>query len=294
MHGDEGPGHHRVPARRRPAPVGAALDLDRHLDQAQRALGPRRRHLDQAVDPLAPAHRPTDDPALRSVSASTLVARRRGRTGTSAAPSVTRQERQPVDVELVLHRLVPRHPLHAVDGDARRPARRIRRAAPPRRSGAGPAGSGRARRRGRPRPGRRRPRSASGDRSDALGLGVGGRRQHAELPAQLVLPWPRPGTGTGRSPRRGRRRPPCGPRRTDRSTSRRARSLALLPGLLEQLLEGLLPRREGPPGLEPGEGVDACRGAPGASRCWGSTGPSRRARPGRAGGTTPPRATPTG
>ena len=109
------------------------------------------------------------------------------------------------------------------------------------------------------------PRSseALGPGRPALGpvrLAVGPGHQHAPLEAHLVLAGRTPGTGRGRSPRRGRRRPrfspsrngppPCSERNVA-AISCRSRSWAALLGLLEQLGERLVPRREPPGRPEP-------------------------------------------
>ena len=183
------------------------------LTSARGPVGPRRRHLDQAVDPLAPAHRPTDDSAVRDRSAARCSSPASRTRGTSSGSSVTGSSGSDGDVELVLDRLVPGHPLRAVDGEPPRPAERpvgLRRLdGPVLDLQAADAHS----RRGRHRPGRPRTSVRIDERSEPVGRGVGRRRQHAELPAQLVLPAPTPGTGTGRSPRTAPRRPPCGRRR---------------------------------------------------------------------------------
>ena len=83
--------------------------------------GPRRRPRSRA------AHRPTDDPAVRVRQRLGARRRRRGRGAPRAARRSPAGAAATASVELVLHRLVPGHPLHAVDGDHRRPARRTRR-----------------------------------------------------------------------------------------------------------------------------------------------------------------------
>ena len=245
VHGDERAGQHRVAVgAASPHHVGGVLDLDGHLRRsASGAVGPRGRHADHAVDAPRRAHRPPDERAGGPDRASSslvvggeaMIGARRGRRPRAAGGTVRGRSRAR-----------PPRPTAPT-------GRRRRRGCRPARSRRGVArldgtvlhlqaahahGCSGRRRRDRPRP-----RCASTTRSDAFGGGVGRRHEHAELPAQLVLPGRRPvrvehvalvedGVGDARRATVERR-----------SVTRHS---ALLAGFLQQLLDGVVPRRQGP------------------------------------------------
>ena len=112
------------------------------------------------------------------------------------------------------------------------------------------------------------PTAALADRSAASA------RRTASAPGSSP---PKPGTGRAGSPRRARRRRRAGRRRR---CSRR-----VLPRLLEQRRERVLPGRQRAPGLEPLSASRVSRLQPDPAAVRGSSGPSARARPPPAAGS---------
>ena len=122
-------------------------------------------------------------------------------------------------------------------------------------------------------------------------LAEGPGRQHAELPAHLVLAGRRPvgvedvplvEDGVGH--RSGRREAVLSSWRVER-ISCRWRSRPLLPGLFEERVEGLVPGREASRRPEPLQVVEGVAADPQPSRCRGSTVHRPRARPPPAAGS---------
>ena len=224
VHGDERPGHAPRRGRRRrrasrcvfststvtltsaAVPSAHAVDDPDHaVDRARGGAPPGRRRRPS----VGRAARCSSPPA----STNGVLDRRVGhRAGAWIA----------VEVDLVLDRLVPRHPLDAVDVDDLGRLEASPSGRPPRRRDAAPGGSGCARRRAASPPGSTTTSVRIDERSEPLGRGVRRRREHAELPAQLVLPGRGPvrvqhvalvehGVGDGARRRRsGRRRRPVG------------------------------------------------------------------------------------
>ena len=259
-----GPARHRGRAPvARPSVFSTSIG---DLHEGGRAVGPHGGDPDHAVDGFGRANSRTHDHAGRR--GQDLLARRGGQrdrvlpwhAGTGSRCSASRS---------ISCSTASSHGIHAVPSTSSVGDRleAVPAARGPRARGAAPGGSGLVTLRRASEPGSTTTSVRTVARSEPVGRGVGRRREHAELPAHLVLL--RRGAvrvehvalvqhGVGHRPSRRRRI---------------GRSSALLAGFLQQLLEGVVPGRQGAAALNRVSASSVSRRrAP--SHCWGSSGPS--------------------
>ena len=252
----------------------------------------RRRRRSAASSGWQPAADPADQLARTPRELLDRRRRRRAERRRSRAASASGSSASGGEVDLVLDRLVPRDDSAAPstssastsdEAVARRPRSTVRRCTWRKRTRTSARG---------PAPGRRctSVRHARALRARRLGVAHGARARRTASASGSSAPTP--GTGTARSPRRARRRRPRGRRGTGHRVGAGAESLTpSSPASFSSRSTASSHVGSARAALKRGQRVERVAAARASSRCWGSRGPSSRATPRPAAGTTPRRPT---